>query len=69
MCRISLNRPVYTGACMLDLIRLLIKYFDYNYIKNKYVGNSEMLLFDAGSLMNNIENENILQDFYQRKVI
>ena len=41
--------------------------FHYNYIKDKYGDNAEMLLTDSDSLMCNIEAKNIYEKFYKKQ--
>ena len=41
---LTLNKPAYVRMCILDLSKVLIYKFLYDYIKNKY-GNSSRLLF------------------------
>ena len=33
---LMLNKPVYTGMCILELSKVLMDEFHYDYIKNKY---------------------------------
>ena len=65
--RINLNKPIYVGTTILDLSKILMRDFHYNYIKNKYGDNAEMLLTDSDSLMYKIETENVYKDFYKNK--
>ena len=41
---LTLNKPAYTGICILELSKVLMYEFHYDYIKNKY-GNNSRLLF------------------------
>ena len=39
---LTLNKPAYTGMCILELIKVLMYEFHYDYIKNKYGNNSKL---------------------------
>ena len=41
---LTLNKPAYIGICMLELSKVLMYEFHYDYLKNKY-GNNSRLLF------------------------
>ena len=60
-CKINLNKPIYIGASILDLSKVLPQNFHQNYIKNK------MLPTDADSLMYILEAENVYEDFCKDK--
>ena len=67
MCRLNLNKPIYIGASILDLSKILqyqMQDFHYSYIKNKYGDQAEMLPTDTDILMYKIEAENIYVGFY-----
>ena len=54
---------LYTGFCVLDLSKLLMYDFHYNYIKQKYPGEKSTLCFtDTDSLLYAIKTENIYRD-------
>ena len=51
------------GTSILDLSKVLMQDFCYNYIKNKYGDKAESLLTDTDSLVYKIESENVYEDF------
>ena len=64
---LTLNKPVYIGMCILKLSKVLMYEFDYDYIKNKYDNNSRLLFRDTDSLMYEIKNEDVYEDFSNNK--
>ena len=52
-----LNNLAYIGACILELSKILMYEFHYDYIKNKYGNDSRLLFKDTGSLMYEINIE------------
>ena len=38
-----LKKPAFVGMCILDLSKILIYKFHYDYIKNKYGHNSRLI--------------------------
>ena len=64
---ITLNRPAYVGMCILDLSKMLIYNFHYNYIKKKYGDRAKLLFTDTDSLTYEIEAGDVYQDFWNDK--
>ena len=62
---VALNKPAYMGICMLDLTKVLMYDFHWNYIKNKYWNNSKLLFTDTDILMHKIKTED--EDFSSYK--
>ena len=60
---LTLNRPAYVGMCILDLSKMLMYDFHYNYIKKKYKNRARLLFTDTDSLTYEIEAEDIYKDF------
>ena len=56
---LRLNKPAYIGMCILDLSKLLMYKFHYDYIKNKYGNNSRPLFTDTDSLMYEIKTGDV----------
>ena len=60
---LTLNRPTYIGMCLLELSKVLMYEFHYDYIKNKYSNNSRLLFTDTDSLMYEIKTEDVSENF------
>ena len=41
---LTLNKPTYIGMCILELSKVLMYEFHYDYLKNKYGSNSRLLI-------------------------
>ena len=52
---LKLNKPAYIGICILELSKVLMYEFHYDYIKNKYGNNSILLFADTDSSMYGIK--------------
>ena len=60
------HKPAYIGMCILELSKVLIYEFHYDYIKNKY-GNNSRLFIETKSLMYEIKTEDFYKDFSNDK--
>ena len=63
-----LNRLIYVGFAILDLLKTLIYDFHYNYIKRKYP-DSTLLFTDTDFLTYQIQTDNVYEDFYADKYL
>ena len=59
---LKLNKPAYTGMCILELRKVLMYEFLYDDIKNKYDNKSKLLFTDTDSLMYEIKAEDVYED-------
>ncbi|XP_041351368.1 uncharacterized protein LOC121370296 [Gigantopelta aegis] len=63
--RLILNRPIYVGFAILDISKILMYDFHYNYIKSKYASKAQLLFTDTDSLCYYIQTDDIYQDMLQ----
>ena len=64
---LTLSKPAYIGMCILELSKVLMYEFHYDYIKNKYGNHSRLLFTDTDSLMYEIKTEDVYEDFNNDK--
>ena len=64
---LKLNKPAYIGICILELSKVLMYEFHYDYIKNKYDNKSKQLFTDTDSLMYEIKTEVVYEYFSSDK--
>ena len=63
--KLYLNRPIYVGFTILDLSKVLMYDFHYNYIKHKYNSNAKLLFTDTDSLCYEIATDDVYEDMLQ----
>ena len=59
---ILMNRPVYTGMCVLELSKIIMYDFYYNHLILKYGSNCKLLYTDTDSLLLEIKTEDVYKD-------
>ena len=64
---LKLNKAVYIGMYILELIKVLMYKFHYHYFKNKHGNNSGLLFTDTDSLVYQIKTENFYEGFSSDK--
>ena len=64
---LKLYKSAYIGMCILDLTKILMYEFHYDYIKNKYGNKSELLFSDTDGLLYEIKTEDVIENFNSDK--
>ena len=59
---ILMNRPVYTGMCVLDLSKTLMYEFYYRHLDYKYGSKCQLLYTNTDSLLLEIKTEDVYKD-------
>ena len=59
---LTMNKPVYLGMCILDLSKIIMYDFHYNYIKPKYGDKTKLLFTDTDSFLYEIQTEDFYKD-------
>ena len=59
--KVKRNRPIYLGLSILEISKILMYEFWYNYLKPKYGNNVKLCYMDTDSFIMNIKTE----DFYK----
>ena len=64
---LKLDKPSYVGMCILDLSKVLMYDFHYNFIKEKYGDRANLLFTDTDSLCYYIYTDDVYQDLYNHR--
>ena len=64
---LNLDKLAYIATCMLELSKVLMCEFHYDYYKNKYDNKSKLIFTDTDSLMYEIKTGDIYKDFRSNK--
>ena len=60
-----LDKPSYVGMCILDMSKVLMYDFHYNFIKAKYGDRAKLLVTDTDSLCYLIRTDYVYEDLYK----
>ena len=60
--KLLLNKPIQVGFAILELSKLLLYEFHYDYIKNKFGENVDLVYSDTDSLVYDIRTEDLYAD-------
>ena len=62
---LTLNKPIYIGFCILELSKLNMYNFHFDYVLNTF--NPKLLLTDTDSLVYEIKGDNVYDQCYKDK--
>ncbi|CAG2207648.1 unnamed protein product [Mytilus edulis] len=60
--KLKFDKPVYLGACILDISKTLMYDFHYGFIRKMYGDNAQLLFTDTDSLAYEIKTEDFYKD-------
>ena len=60
--KVKINKPIYLGLSILEISKLLMYEFWYDYMKPKYGDNIELCYMDTDSFIMNIKTEDFYKD-------
>ena len=60
--RVKMNKPIYLGLSILDILKILMYEFWYDYMKPKYGNNVKLCHMDTDSFIMNIKTEDFYKD-------
>ena len=60
--KVKMNRPIYLGFSILDLRKIVMYEFWYDYIKPKYGKKAKLYYMDTDSFIMHIKTEDFYED-------
>jgi len=61
-CRVRLNKPIYIGQSILDISKIHMYKFHYEYMKPKYGDDAKLLFTDTDSLCYHVKSEDVYKE-------
>jgi len=63
--QVYICRPTYVGFAVLELSKLLMYKFHYEYVKEKFKGRAQLLFTDTDSLVYDIQSEDLYAELFE----
>ena len=60
--KVKMNKPIYLGLSILDISKITIYEFWYDYVKNKYGSRASLRYMDTDSFVINIKTKDFYKD-------
>ena len=63
--KVKMNKPIYLGLCILEISKIIMYEFWYDYVKNKYGNKARLRYMDTDSFVINIKTNDFYKDISQ----
>ena len=63
--KVKMNKPIYLGLCILEISKIIMYEFWYDYVKNKYGNKARLCYMDTDSFVINIKTNDFYEDISQ----
>ena len=63
--KVKMNKTIYLGLCILEISKIIMYEFWYDYVKNKYGNKSRLCYTDMDSFVINIKTNDFYKDISQ----
>ena len=63
--KVKMNKPIYLGLCILEISKIIMYEFWYDYVKNKYRNKARLCYTDTDSFVINIKTNDFYKDISQ----
>ena len=60
--RVKMNKPIYLGLSILELSKITMYEFWYDYVKSKYMDNARLCYMDTDSFVINVKTKDFYKD-------
>ena len=63
--KVKMNKPIYLGLCILEISKIIMYEFWYDYVKNKYGNKARLCYTDTDSFVINVKTNDLYKDISQ----
>ena len=63
--KVEMNKPIYLGLSILEVSKIIMYKFWYDYVKNKYGNKARLCYMDTDSFVINIKTNDFYEDISQ----
>ena len=60
--RVKMNKPIYLGLSILEISKITMYEFWYDYVKSKYMDNARLCYMDTDSFVINVKTKDFYKD-------
>ena len=66
--KVKMNKPIYLGLSILDISKITMYEFWYDFIKSKYGSNAKLCYMDTDSFIINVKTEDFYKDISENVI-